>query len=74
MQGASLRSQTLSAPLSPSSDLMWLGFTSDKGSPATMDADDVVRIYDKRSCLWRVVCDTNIMVSSKTIFWLLIYL
>ncbi|XP_014482710.1 PREDICTED: WD repeat and HMG-box DNA-binding protein 1 [Dinoponera quadriceps] len=66
VQGAFLRSQTLAAPLSPSSDLMWLGFTSDVGSPTTVDADDVVRIYDKRSCLWRVVCDTNIMSKGKS--------
>ncbi|XP_025153504.1 WD repeat and HMG-box DNA-binding protein 1 isoform X2 [Harpegnathos saltator] len=66
VQGVSLRSQTLTVPLSPSSDLMWLGLTSDVGSPITMDADDVVRIYDKRSCLWRVVCDTNITNKGKS--------
>ncbi|TGZ50979.1 WD repeat and HMG-box DNA-binding protein 1 [Temnothorax longispinosus] len=40
------------------SDLMWLGL-SDARSPTIMDSDDIIRIYDKRSCQWRVLCDTN---------------
>ncbi|XP_011876288.1 PREDICTED: WD repeat and HMG-box DNA-binding protein 1 [Vollenhovia emeryi] len=58
IQGAHLRSQTLTLPLSPVSDLMWLGL-SDARSPTIMDSDDIIRIYDKRSCQWRVLCDTN---------------
>lgn len=61
IQGARLHSQTLTVPLSPTSDLMWLGL-SDAHSPIIMDSDDIVRIYDKRSCHWRVLCDTNIQV------------
>lgn len=61
IQGAHLRSQTLTVPLSPTSDLMWLGL-SDAHSPIIMDSDDIVRIYNKRSCQWRVLCDTNIQV------------
>jgi len=61
IQGAHLRSQTLMLPLSPASELMWLGL-SDSYSPTIMDSDDVIRIYDKRSCQWRVLCDTNIKV------------
>ncbi|XP_071562752.1 WD repeat and HMG-box DNA-binding protein 1 [Temnothorax nylanderi] len=58
IQGAHIRSQTLTLPLSPASDLMWLGL-SDARSPTIMDSDDIIRIYDKRSCQWRVLCDTN---------------
>ncbi|KYN15387.1 WD repeat and HMG-box DNA-binding protein 1 [Trachymyrmex cornetzi] len=58
IQGTHLRSQTLTLPLSPTSDLMWLGL-SDARSPTIMDSDDVIRIYDKRSCQWRVLCDAN---------------
>lgn len=62
IQGAHLRSQNLMLPLSPASDLMWLGL-SDAHSPTIMDSDDVIRIYDKRSCQWRVLCDASIQVS-----------
>ncbi|XP_071642540.1 WD repeat and HMG-box DNA-binding protein 1-like [Temnothorax longispinosus] len=58
IQGTHIRSQTLTIPLSPASDLMWLGL-SDARSPTIMDSDDIIRIYDKRSCQWRVLCDTN---------------
>lgn len=58
IQGAHLRSQTLTLPLSPASDLMWLGL-SDARSPTVMDSDDVIRIYDRRSCQWRVLRDAN---------------
>lgn len=61
VRGVHLRSQNLTVPLSPASELMWLGL-SDVGSPTIMDADDVIKIYDKKSCLWRVACDTNIQV------------
>lgn len=61
IQGAHVRSQTLRVPLSPTSDLMWLGL-SDAHSPIVIDSDDIIRIYDKRSCQWRVLCDTNIQV------------
>ncbi|CAL1674927.1 unnamed protein product [Lasius platythorax] len=64
IQGARLHSQTLTVPLSPTSDLMWLGL-SDAHSPIIMDSDDIVRIYDKRSCHWRVLCDTNIQDKGK---------
>ncbi|XP_011639181.1 WD repeat and HMG-box DNA-binding protein 1 isoform X2 [Pogonomyrmex barbatus] len=47
------------------SDLMWLGL-SDARSPTIMDSDDIIRIYDKRSCQWRVLCDTNAQGKGKT--------
>ncbi|XP_012277279.1 WD repeat and HMG-box DNA-binding protein 1 isoform X2 [Orussus abietinus] len=56
--GSTLRSQTLSVPLSPSTELMWLGL-SDLGSPTIMDAEGVLKIYDRKSCLWRVACDMD---------------
>lgn len=65
IQGVHLRSQTLMLPLSPASDLMWLGL-SDARSPTIMDSDDIIRIYDKRSCQWRVLCDTNAQVLQIT--------
>jgi len=58
IQGVHLRSKTLSLPLSPASDLMWLGL-SDTYSPTTMDSEDIIRIYDKTSSQWRVLCDIN---------------
>lgn len=61
IQRAHLHSQTLTVPLSPTSDLMWLGL-SDSHSPVVVDSDDIIRIYNKRSCQWRVLCDTNIQV------------
>ncbi|KAL6444509.1 hypothetical protein ACFW04_001974 [Cataglyphis niger] len=64
IQGAHLRSQTLTVPLSPTSDLMWLGL-SDAHSPVVIDSDDIIRIYNKRSCQWRVLCDTNIQDKGK---------
>ncbi|XP_070155887.1 WD repeat and HMG-box DNA-binding protein 1 isoform X2 [Polyergus mexicanus] len=64
IQGAHLHSQTLTVPLSPTSDLMWLGL-SDAHSPIIMDSDDIVRIYNKRSCQWRVLCDINIQDKGK---------
>ncbi|KAK1131589.1 hypothetical protein K0M31_017882 [Melipona bicolor] len=53
-----LISRTLYLPLSPSSELMWLGIT-DFGSPVIMDADDVIRVYNKKSSLWRVASDMS---------------
>ncbi|XP_029056611.2 WD repeat and HMG-box DNA-binding protein 1 isoform X1 [Osmia bicornis bicornis] len=53
-----LHSQTLCLPLSPSSELMWLGL-SDLGSPVLMDADDIIKVYNKRSSLWKVVSNMN---------------
>jgi len=61
IQGVHLRSKTLSLPLSPASDLMWLGL-SDIYSPTTMDSEDIIRIYDKTSSQWRVLCDINAQV------------
>ncbi|KAI4502565.1 hypothetical protein M0802_002477 [Mischocyttarus mexicanus] len=56
--GTRLRNQKLSVPLCPSSDLIWLGLT-DFGSPTIMDSEDILKIYDKKSSLWRVVCDMD---------------
>ncbi|KAG7206975.1 hypothetical protein KM043_000866 [Ampulex compressa] len=58
VRGPNLHNQILNVPLSPSSDLMWMGLT-DVGSPAIMDADDVIKVYDKKSSLWRVACDMS---------------
>ncbi|XP_076237790.1 WD repeat and HMG-box DNA-binding protein 1 [Calliopsis andreniformis] len=58
IRGVTLYSRTLCLPLSPSSELMWLGL-SDLGSPIVMDTDDVIKVYNKKSSLWRVACDMN---------------
>ncbi|CAK9804293.1 WD repeat and HMG-box DNA-binding protein 1 [Anthophora quadrimaculata] len=58
IRGVHLYSRTLCLPLSPSSELMWLGF-SDLGSPVIMDADDVIKVYSKKSSLWRVASDMS---------------
>lgn len=58
IRGLTLHSRTLSLPLSPSSELMWLGL-SDIGSPAIMDTDDVIKVYNKNSSLWKVNTDIN---------------
>ncbi|XP_014610650.1 PREDICTED: WD repeat and HMG-box DNA-binding protein 1-like [Polistes canadensis] len=56
--GTRLRNQKLSIPLCPSSDLIWLGL-SDFGSPVITDSEDIIKIYDKKSSLWRVICDMD---------------
>ncbi|XP_033334142.2 WD repeat and HMG-box DNA-binding protein 1 isoform X2 [Megalopta genalis] len=58
IRGLTLYSRKLSLPLSPSSELMWIGL-SDLGSPAIMDADDVIRVYNKKSSLWKVASDLS---------------
>lgn len=58
IQRLNLYSRTLSLPLSPSSELMWLGIT-DLGSPVVMDADDIIKVYSKKSSLWKVASDMN---------------
>ncbi|XP_076276688.1 WD repeat and HMG-box DNA-binding protein 1 [Lasioglossum baleicum] len=58
IRGLTLYSRRLSLPLSPSSELMWIGL-SDLGSPAIMDADDVLRVYNKKSSLWKVASDLS---------------
>lgn len=65
IQRLNLYSKTLSLPLSPSSELMWLGI-SDLGSPVIMDADDIIKVYNKKSSLWKVASDMNEQV--KNIF------
>ncbi|KZC07659.1 PREDICTED: WD repeat and HMG-box DNA-binding protein 1 [Dufourea novaeangliae] len=64
IRGLTLHSKKLSLPLSPSSELMWLGLT-DIGSPAVMDADDVIRVYNKKSSLWKVASDLNGQTKGK---------
>lgn len=71
--GTYLRNQKLSVPLSPSSDLMWLGL-SDLGSPVIMDSEDIIKIYDKKSSLWKVVCDMNRQVKNNKIIFFIISL
>ncbi|XP_054000831.1 WD repeat and HMG-box DNA-binding protein 1 [Hylaeus anthracinus] len=56
--GLTLRSRTLPLPLSPLSELIWLGLT-DLGSPAVMDTDDVIKVYNKNSSLWKVNSDID---------------
>lgn len=58
IRGVNLISRTICLPLSSSSELMWLGIT-DFGSPITMDADDVIRVYNKKSSLWKVASDMS---------------
>lgn len=56
--GPNLRNQKLEVPLSPASKLMWLGF-SDLHSPTIMDTEGIIKMYDKKSSMWRVACDTD---------------
>lgn len=58
MSGINLKSQTMQLPLSPSSELMWLGL-SDLGSPILQDEEGIISVYDRKSSLWRVVSDAN---------------
>lgn len=69
--GTRLRNQQLNVPLSPSSDLIWLGL-SDLGSPVIMDSEDIIKIYDKKSSLWKVVCDMNCQVKDNEIIYIYI--
>lgn len=64
--GQNLRSQKLEVPLSPASKLMWLGL-SDLHSPTIMDTEGVVKMYDKKSSMWMVACDTDrqVKISKK---------
>lgn len=64
IQRLNLYSKTLSLPLSPSSELMWLGI-SDLGSPVIMDADDIIKVYNKKSSLWKVASDMNEQAKGK---------
>lgn len=64
IRGPDLRSQTLSVPLAPSCELMWLGL-SDLASPTVMDEEGLLKIYDKKSSLWRVAVDTDKQVNSS---------
>lgn len=58
VRGPSLRNRSLSVPLSGSKvELAWVGLT-DRGSPAVMDGDGVIAIFDAKSSLWNVACDT----------------
>lgn len=70
--GTRLRNQQLSVPLSPSSDLIWLGL-SDLGSPVIMDSEDIIKIYDKKSSLWKVVCDMNCQVKDNEIIYIFFF-
>lgn len=62
--GPHLKSHTSPLPLSPASNLSWLGFT-DLGSPVAMDAEGVLNIYDRKSTLWKVGCDTTTLSKGK---------
>ena len=64
--GPNLRSQKLEVPLSPSSKLSWLGL-SDLYSPTIMDTDGTIKMYDKKSSMWRVACNTDRHVSQETL-------
>lgn len=64
--GPNLRNQKLEVPLSPASKLMWLGF-SDLHSPTIMDTEGIIKMYDKKSSMWRVACDTDRQVFFKTL-------
>ncbi|KAG8040639.1 hypothetical protein G9C98_002635 [Cotesia typhae] len=58
VRGSGLKSREINLPLTPGSELMWLGL-SDAASPVVMDADGVIRIFHKQSNLWRVAADTD---------------
>ncbi|XP_043253112.1 WD repeat and HMG-box DNA-binding protein 1 [Colletes gigas] len=66
-----LHSRTLSLPLSPLSELMWLGL-SDLGSPVVMDTDDVIKVYSKSSSLWKVTNNINEQSKGKADHYFLI--
>ncbi|XP_011312326.1 WD repeat and HMG-box DNA-binding protein 1 isoform X2 [Fopius arisanus] len=59
-----IKCQTIPLALSPQTELMWLGMT-DHLSPASMDADGVLRIYSTKSNLWRVAADTGNQIKGK---------
>ncbi|XP_046490763.1 WD repeat and HMG-box DNA-binding protein 1 isoform X1 [Neodiprion pinetum] len=58
IRGSNIRNRSLAVPLSgPELKLAWVGLT-DRGSPTVMDEDGVISIYDAKSSLWNVACDT----------------
>lgn len=58
IRGANIRNRSLDVPISgPKMELAWVGLT-DRGSPTVMDDDGVIAIFDGRSSLWNVACDT----------------
>ncbi|XP_066591186.1 WD repeat and HMG-box DNA-binding protein 1 isoform X2 [Prorops nasuta] len=71
IRGFNVHTQTINIPLSSASNLMWLGF-SDLGSPAILDADDIIKMYDKKIAMWRVVSDMNRQVKGKMNHYFLI--
>ncbi|KAK0078713.1 hypothetical protein PV325_002159 [Microctonus aethiopoides] len=64
IRGENLKSRTITLPLSPSSELIWLGLT-DNGSPIIMDTEGVIKIFHKKSNLWRVAADTDKQCKGK---------
>lgn len=64
IRGPDLKSRTVSLPLSPATELMWLGL-SDVGSPVIMDSEGVLRIFSRKSGLWRVAADTDKQCKGK---------
>ena len=45
-------------PISPNSELYWLGFT-DRSAPVTADSQGVVRLLDQRAGAWLPLLDTR---------------
>ncbi|XP_025602291.2 WD repeat and HMG-box DNA-binding protein 1 [Athalia rosae] len=57
-RGMNISNRSLAVPLSGRNlELVWVGLT-DQGSPAIMDEDGVLAIYDRVSAFWNVACDT----------------
>lgn len=59
--GLNVSNQIIPLPITPLSNLMWIGFT-DVGSLATYDSGGIVRINRLNSGTWIPVCDTTVHV------------
>lgn len=58
--GLSLRCRDVKVALTPGSRLTWVGYTHDKGTPATCDSMGMVRMYSMSANHWMPVCDTSL--------------
>lgn len=58
--GLSLRCRDVKVALTPGSKLTWIGYTHDKGTPATCDSLGMVRLYSMTSNHWMPICDTSL--------------
>lgn len=54
-----MNSKEISIPLTPTSSLIWLGFT-DKGSIATYDSTGILRLCNMKNFLWIPMFDASV--------------